>query len=63
VNIFKKIGKFIQEVKQELTKVSWSTREELIGATFVVISVTAILAVFIGCVDLLLSKVLSLMFK
>lgn len=63
MNIFKKIGKFIQEVKQELTKVSWSTREELIGATFVVISVTAILAVFIGCVDLLLSKVLSLMFK
>lgn len=59
----KKIKTFILEVKTELTKVSWSTRQELIGSTFVVIVITLILAVFIGIMDLLLSKILSLVFK
>ncbi|OGX15778.1 MAG: preprotein translocase subunit SecE [Omnitrophica WOR_2 bacterium RBG_13_41_10] len=54
---------FLSEVKAELGKVSWSTRQELIGATIVVITATFILAVFIGMIDLLLSKGLSLLFK
>jgi len=54
---------FIKEVKTELTKVSWSTREELVGSTFVVIMVTSIAAVFIGVIDLALSKALSLLFR
>ena len=54
---------FLSEVKAELSKVSWSTRQELIGATIVVITATFILAVFIGMIDLLLSKGLSLLFK
>ena len=61
--MFKKITGFLGEVKAELGKVSWSTREEVMGATTVVITVTAIMAVFIGVVDLLLSKVLSMVFK
>jgi preprotein translocase subunit SecE len=60
---FAKIKKFIGEVKQELGKVSWSSRQELIGATGVVIAITAILAVFIGIIDLALSKVLSMIFS
>jgi preprotein translocase subunit SecE len=63
MNIFQKIAKFFSEVKVELTKVAWSTREELVGATIAVISITALLAVFIGVIDVVLSKVLSLMFK
>lgn len=59
----KKIKTFILEVKTELTKVSWSTRQELIGSTFVVIVITLIMAVFIGVMDVLLSKILSLVFK
>jgi len=63
VNILAKTGNFISEVKQELSKVSWSTRQEIMGATLVVITITAILAVFIGIVDLALSKILSVVFK
>ncbi len=58
-----KIKAFLLEVKQELSKVSWSTRQELMGATVVVIVVTSIMAVYIGIVDLGLSKVLSIIFK
>ena len=63
MNIFKKAVNFLKEVRQELGKVSWSTRQELIGSTFVVIVVTFVVAVFIGIIDLLLSKILSLVFK
>ena len=58
-----KITGFINEVKMELGKVSWSTREELIGATSVVIILTAILALFIFVVDSCLAKILSIIFK
>ena len=47
----------------ELAKVSWSTRQELMGATVVVITITFLMAVFIGLIDLALSKVLSVIFK
>jgi preprotein translocase subunit SecE len=63
IKYYKKIKTFLIEVKQELGKVSWSTRQELIGSTFVVIVVTFVVAVFIGIIDLLLSKTLSLVFK
>jgi preprotein translocase subunit SecE len=63
MNIFSKGINFIKDVKSELGKVSWSTREELIGATFVVIAITFLTGLFIGLIDLLLSKILSLVFR
>lgn len=63
IAVIAKPAGFLKEVKAELSKVSWSTRQELLGSTFVVIVVTFILAVFIGIIDLLLSKALSLLFK
>ena len=59
----KKIVAFFGEVKTELGKVSWSTREEVFGSTMVVIVLTAFMALFIGVIDLLLSKGLSLLFR
>ena len=58
-----KVTGFINEVKVELGKVSWSTREELIASTSVVISLTALLALFIFAVDSFLAKILSIIFK
>lgn len=63
MNIIQKPAIFIQEVKQELSKVSWSTRKELLGATAVVIVVTAIMAAYIGIVDLILSGALQRLFR
>jgi len=62
MDILKKPIGFIKEVRQELGKVSWSTRQELMGSTVVVISITAMLTVFIGIADLLLSRILSIVF-
>ncbi|MCK9594374.1 MAG: preprotein translocase subunit SecE [Candidatus Omnitrophica bacterium] len=61
--MFKKIVSFLREVKAELGKVSWSTREELIGSTTVVIALTSIIAVFIFVIDSALAKILSIVFK
>ncbi len=63
MNIINKIKTFFIQVIEELKKVSWSSREELMGATVVVIVITLIMALFIGVVDLALSKGLSLIFK
>ena len=63
VKNYDQIKKFILEVRVELTKVHWSTRHELMGATVVVIVITSITAVYIGIIDVLLSKVLSILFK
>ena len=54
---------FLKEVRLQLTKVSWPTREELTGATIVVIIVTVIAAVFVGFVDLIFSRILSWVFR
>ncbi|MDD4893941.1 MAG: preprotein translocase subunit SecE [Candidatus Omnitrophica bacterium] len=63
MKIFKKITDFLKEVKLELSKVSWSTRKELLGSTVVVITVTFIMAVFIGAIDIFLSGILRVIFK
>jgi preprotein translocase subunit SecE len=51
----------LNDVKLEMGKVSWSTREELIGSTVVVLVSLAILSVFIGVCDLVLSTVVNIL--
>ncbi|MDO8580363.1 MAG: preprotein translocase subunit SecE [Candidatus Omnitrophota bacterium] len=58
-----KIKKFVMEVASELKKVSWTTRSELIEATWVVLISAAILGIYIGTIDLALSKFLSLLIR
>jgi preprotein translocase subunit SecE len=63
MNVIKKAAQFLKEVREELSKVAWSTREELMGSTAVVIVITAIVTIFIAAIDLMFSKVLSMVFK
>jgi len=63
MSILAKPINFFNEVKSELSKVSWSTRKELLASTILVITVTGILTIFIGIVDLALSRFLSVVFK
>ncbi|MDP2911634.1 MAG: preprotein translocase subunit SecE [Candidatus Omnitrophota bacterium] len=63
MKIFEKTSQFITEVKVEMQKVSWSTKDELIGSTVVVIASTLLLAVFIGAVDIVLSRVIALIIR
>ena len=57
--MFEKIKRFFKEVKVELTKVSWISRQELVGSTLVVIVVSLIIAIFIGIVDKILGMIMS----
>ena len=61
--MIKKIQGFASEVRAEMQKVTWATREELIGSTAVVLATMAILSSFIGVTDLILSYVLSLILR
>ena len=51
-----KVQGFLGEVVAELKKVSWSTRRELIDSTLIVIFSTLILGLFVGVIDIVLSK-------
>ena len=52
--MFGKVGGFFSETKQELAKVNWPTRDELIGSTMLVIVVTLILAAYVFVIDVVL---------
>ncbi len=54
-----KVKNFFSEVRTEMGKVTWSTREELIGSTGVVLMAMMILSSFIGVADFVFSQVLS----
>ncbi len=60
--MFRKISKFLQEVKQEMSKVSWPNREELKGTTIIVIVLTLILSVFILVTDKILQGLMNLIY-
>ena len=55
-----KIVNFLNDVKLEMGKVSWSTKDELIGSTVVVLVSLAILSIFIGICDVVLSTIVNI---
>jgi preprotein translocase subunit SecE len=42
---------FLKEVRAEIGKITWPTREELRGSTLVVIVTVILLTIFVGVVD------------
>jgi preprotein translocase subunit SecE len=60
--MFQRLVRFVKEVRNELTRVSWPSRDEIRGSTAVVIAIVLILSVFIGLVDRALSFLVSIIF-
>lgn len=54
---------FLQEVWAELKKVHWPSRNETYAATVVVVAVVAIVALFLGGVDLIVSQLIQLILR
>ena len=54
---------FLSEVRGEVKKVTWPTKKEAMGGTAVVLVVVFIMALFLGLVDLLLSKIIGVIFS
>lgn len=59
-NFFSRIGQFLKEVKIELGKVSWSTKEELKDSTTIVLLSTLVLAIIVAVFDFIMSKLISM---
>lgn len=49
-----KVKKYLREVRAEMRKVTWPNRKQLITYTGVVIFATAIVALFIAVVDVII---------
>ncbi len=58
--MFGRIKDFFREVKNELKKVVFPSKDEVIGSTKVVLVLVLIIATFLGIIDMLLSKLVRL---
>jgi preprotein translocase subunit SecE len=59
--MFNRAIEFLKESKNELSKVVFPSRKETISATIVVILSVIFVSVFLGVVDLGLSKLMSML--
>lgn len=51
---------FLQEVKEELGKVTWPTRKETIATAWVVIVIVLLISLYLGACDIILAKLMRL---
>jgi len=61
--VIQSLREYVKDVRVEMTKVSWPTREELRQHTMVVIVMVVMVAVFIGIVDRGLSYAFEALLK
>ena len=57
--MFNKLSQFLNDVKFEMSKVSWPNWDDLRGSTYVVLSLSLLLIVFLFFIDFVLSKLLN----
>lgn len=51
---------FTKDIVEELKKVTWPSRKETIRLTLIVIGISLIIGLYIGIIDILLTKLLEL---
>lgn len=50
---------FLRDVRMELAKVSWPSRRQTTMYTLIVIAITFVIAIYLGLIDLGLSRLLN----
>jgi len=58
-NFLQRIINFLKEVKVELKKVNWPTRQETTKYTLIVIGVSLIVAIFLGGLDFIFTWLIN----
>lgn len=58
--MIKKMKQFFSDVQFEMGKVSWPTWEELKGSTFVVLTLSLMLGIFLFFIDRILSELMKI---
>jgi preprotein translocase subunit SecE len=59
--VYEKLVVFLKEVRMELGKVSWPSRNELTVSTMAVVFFSVVMAAFIGILDYALVKILEIL--
>ncbi|MBI5572811.1 MAG: preprotein translocase subunit SecE [Desulfomonile tiedjei] len=54
---------FFREVKAELQKVTFPTRQETVGSTMVVLVLTSIIAIYLGFSDWALARIVQMLLQ
>ena len=60
---FQKMRQFFADVREELRKSAWPTRNELLESTAVLVTAVIMFSVFVGLSDFVLVKVLGLLVR
>lgn len=60
---FRDTAQFFREVKVELQKVTFPTRQETVGSTIVVLVLTVIVAVYLGFSDWALARIVQMLLQ
>ena len=63
MNAVSKVGQFLHETHVELTKVTWTTKRDLVKSMVVVLIGTSILTLFIFSVDTIFTTALKIIIK
>ncbi len=58
-----KVKQFFREVKFEIKKVVFPTKDELVGSTWVVIITVVVISLFLGVIDLSLSELVAVVLR
>jgi len=61
VNYIDQLVTFLKEVKAEFKKITWANKKETIATTVVVLAITFFFAAYLGLVDIIFSKIISLL--
>jgi len=59
MNLFTKIIIFFKEVRLEMKKVNWPTRQETIRYTLIVVGISVAVAIFLGAVDFIFTTIVN----
>ncbi|MDK2955120.1 MAG: preprotein translocase subunit SecE [Desulfovibrionales bacterium] len=59
-NKLKEFKEFFEQSKVEIKKVAWPTRKETVATCVAVLALVAVMAVFLGLVDLSVSKLVQI---
>jgi len=60
--MIKKLQSFIENVQKEMAKVAWPTKDELMNSSVIVIVVSALFSIYIFFADLIISKLVELLY-
>lgn len=58
-NRFGNVSRSIKEIYAELGRVTWPTKEETIRLSIIVVSISIVIGLFLGLIDLAFSKIIA----